>query len=247
MKDFHQSSGLRDDCAPALSDESGPAGDRVSAAAVSDYSYSSTEETCAHSYVADRVLRVLKETPGVARVLDAGCGNGSLAARIAHEGFSVYACDTSTSGIAQGRRAFPNVRFEVASVYDDLRALFGETFDACVSTEVVEHLYDPRRFVSRVFDILRPGGLFVLTTPYHGYLKNLALALSGKMDNHYTALWDGGHIKFWSRRTLATLLEEAGFNVVGFQGLGRLPFLWKSMIVVARKPRGESAMLGRAR
>jgi len=28
------------------------------------------------------------------------------------------------------------------------------------------------------------------------------------MDSHYAALWDGGHIKFWSRATLTTLLQE---------------------------------------
>jgi 2-polyprenyl-6-hydroxyphenyl methylase/3-demethylubiquinone-9 3-methyltransferase len=75
----------------------------------------------------------------------------------------------------------------------------------------------------------------VLSTPYHGYLKNLALAVSGKMDAHFTALWDHGHIKFWSRATLATLLREAGFSRVEFLRVGRIPPLAKSMIAVARK------------
>jgi 2-polyprenyl-6-hydroxyphenyl methylase/3-demethylubiquinone-9 3-methyltransferase len=78
---------------------------------------------------------------------------------------------------------------------------------------------------------LKPGGALILSTPYHGYWKNLALAVTGKLDDHFTALWDGGHIKFWSRGTLAQLLEEAGFRVERFVGVGRLPFLWKSMIV----------------
>ena len=47
--------------------------------------------------------------------------------------------------------------------------------------------------------------------PHHGNLKNCAFALSGKLDAHFSALWDGGHIKFWSRRTLTALLQEAGF------------------------------------
>ena len=69
-----------------------------------------------------------------------------------------------------------------------------------------------------------------------GYLKNCALAISGKLDAHFTALWDGGHIKFWSRRTLTALLQEAGFQVVSFRGAGRCPWLWKSMLIAARKP-----------
>ena len=55
------------------------------------------------------------------------------------------------------------------------------------------------------------------------------------MDSHFTALWDGGHIKFWSRRTLSLLLDECGFQIIDFEGAGRVPFLWKSMIVVATK------------
>ena len=81
----------------------------------------------------------------------------------------------------------------------------------------------PRRLVDRLHSV-------------HGYVKNLALAASGKLDAHFTARWDGGHIKFWSRRTLTTLLTEAGFEPIAFRGAGRWPWLWKSMLIAARKP-----------
>jgi 2-polyprenyl-6-hydroxyphenyl methylase/3-demethylubiquinone-9 3-methyltransferase len=83
--------------------------------------------------------------------------------------------------------------------------------------------------------VLKPGGLLIISTPYHGYLKNLALSIFGKWDDHHTALWDGGHIKFWSRSTLTQLLEAGGFDVIDFRGVGRLPWLWKSMVLIARK------------
>ena len=74
----------------------------------------------------------------------------------------------------------------------------------------------------------------MISTPYHGYLKNLVMAATGKMDAHFTVLWDGGHIKFWSRKTLTQLLEEFGFEVIGFKGSGRFPYIWKSMFIRAR-------------
>ena len=74
----------------------------------------------------------------------------------------------------------------------------------------------------------------MISTPYHGYLKNLALSILDKWDKHHTVLWHGGHIKFWSRKTLTLLLQENGFNVIAFHGIGRLPYLLKSMILVAR-------------
>ncbi|MDQ6670034.1 MAG: methyltransferase domain-containing protein [Chloroflexota bacterium] len=199
------------------------------------YEYVSAAEAWADRTIASRIIQALTDEPNIRRVMDAGCGNGNLSARIAAAGFDVTGFDASASGIEHARRAFPGLRFEVASAYDDFRERLEVPFDACACVEVIEHLYDPRAFVDRVHQALRPGGLFVVTTPYHGYIKNLALAMTGATDSHYSALWDGGHIKFWSRATLTTLLEERGFRVIRFEGTGRVPFLWKSMIVTARK------------
>ncbi len=76
----------------------------------------------------------------------------------------------------------------------------------------------------------------ILSTPYHGYWKNLALALTGKMDAHFTALWDGGHIKFFSLPTLETVLREAGAQKISFRRVGRIAPLAKSMIAIVEAP-----------
>jgi 2-polyprenyl-6-hydroxyphenyl methylase/3-demethylubiquinone-9 3-methyltransferase len=104
-----------------------------------------------------------------------------------------------------------------------------------VSLEVVEHLFDPPSFAKTLFDLVEPGGLAIVSTPYHGYWKNLAISLTGKFDSHFTALRIGGHIKFWSIHTLRTLLIEAGFTEIEFLRVGRIPVLAKSMIAIARK------------
>lgn len=169
-------------------------------------------------------------------MLDAGCGNGSFTAELAGRGYQAHGLDLSDTGLAMARSHHPGARFALGSVYDDLSGPFGgDPFDAIVTLEVIEHLFEPRRFLRRCHQALRPGGVLVVSTPYHGYLKNLALALTGKLDQHFTALWDGGHIKFWSRRTLGIVLEECGFVVTQSRGAGRLPWLWRSMVVVARK------------
>lgn len=54
------------------------------------------------------------------------------------------------------------------------------------------------------------------------------------MDKHFTALWDGGHIKFFSVKTLTKLLQETGYQNIQFQFSGRVPYLWKSMICKAK-------------
>jgi hypothetical protein len=54
-------------------------------------------------------------------------------------------------------------------------------------------------------------------------------------DHHHSPLWRGGHIKFWSEKTLTQLLSRNGFKVIGFYGVGRVPYLLKSMILVSQK------------
>ena len=73
------------------------------------------------------------------------------------------------------------------------------------------------------------------TLQSHGYFKNLAIAIAGKWDAHHSPLWDHGHIKFWSVRTLDKLLREAGFKLIEFRRVGRFPALAKSMIAIAYK------------
>jgi len=210
--------------------------------AVFEYGWPSAQEDPSFSYLApvlERTVRIAAKVQGMGegvRVFDAGCGNGAFAARLLRNGYQVIGCDASEMGIAQAKANFPDGEFSVASVYEDLSIRFGSEYDIVISSEVVEHLYAPRELVKNAFSLLKSGGYFILSTPYHGYLKNLALALSGKMDKHFTALWDGGHIKFWSQSTLGQLLMEAGFSNLSFKGAGRIPLLWKSMIITAQKP-----------
>jgi len=168
------------------------------------------------------------------RIFDLGCGNGSIAAVLCKRA-EVIGIDSSEEGIRRANEAYPNLKLEMGSAYDDLAAKYG-TFDMVVSLEVVEHVYDPRRFARTLASLVKPGGIAVVSTPYHGYLKNIALAVTGRFDKHFTALWDGGHIKFWSIPTLGTLLQETGLEIVRFERVGRVPQFAKSMIAVARKP-----------
>jgi 2-polyprenyl-3-methyl-5-hydroxy-6-metoxy-1,4-benzoquinol methylase len=176
-----------------------------------------------------------KLEPGT-RVLDVGCGNGFTCGEFLRRGCNVVGIDLSEQGIALARENYPTARFEIlAADQDILQNLAEEPFDLVVSTEVVEHLYAPREWAAGCYAALKPGGIFICTTPYHGYLKNLLISLKGGWDKHATPLWDGGHIKLWSRRTLSALLGEAGFTDLRFAGAGRLPALWMTMVFGAEK------------
>jgi 2-polyprenyl-3-methyl-5-hydroxy-6-metoxy-1,4-benzoquinol methylase len=202
---------------------------------LSRYHFDSVDPPHTAGYVTPCIVKWCRRL-GAKRILDLGCGNGALCAALSRMGADVVGCDPSSTGIAAAERAHPHVMFRSLSVYDDPARLDGDPFDVVVSTEVIEHLFNPRslpRFASKV---LRTEGHLILSTPYHGYLKNLALSVADRWDRHFSPLWDGGHIKFWSRATLRQLVTGEGFEFVRFIGTGRIPYLWKSMVVIFQKP-----------
>jgi 2-polyprenyl-6-hydroxyphenyl methylase/3-demethylubiquinone-9 3-methyltransferase len=207
---------------------------------ISGYRYRDSTPSCSHDYLLPAVRRELAvffAERANRRVFDLGCGNGHAAATLTSEGFEVAGVDPSTEGIAQAKGAHSHLRLDVGSTHDDLVGRYGR-FPVVISLEVIEHVYAPRDFARTLFDLVEPGGMALLSTPYHGYWKNLALALTGKLDDHFTALWDHGHIKFWSVRTLRELLLDAGFRDLRFLRVGRVPILAKSIVAIARKMGG---------
>jgi 2-polyprenyl-3-methyl-5-hydroxy-6-metoxy-1,4-benzoquinol methylase len=200
-----------------------------------DYGFQSADCCCTNTYLKKKIVKLLDKNINK-NILDVGCGNGWLADYLLMNGFNVYGIDASESGIAIANQKYPS-RFFVQNIESDKlpEELEGIVFDTIISTEVVEHLYSPASFVTFLKQILKKNnnGEIIISTPYHGYLKNLMLALLNQFDSHFTALWEGGHIKFWSRTTITSLLINSGFKVNKFIGCGRIPFLWKSMLIQA--------------
>jgi 2-polyprenyl-3-methyl-5-hydroxy-6-metoxy-1,4-benzoquinol methylase len=208
--------------------------ERTLSSASSEYVWDVAGEAGSHSYLLPAVTREL-ERAGARRVLDLGCGNGTLTARLHHAGYDMTGVDHSSSGIALARQQYPGIAFARHDLHDELPASHVAMYDAVVAVEVIEHLLLPRRLIAAATAALRPGGTLIVTTPYHGYLKNLVLALTDKFDEHWAPLRDYGHVKFFSRRTLTRLFEEYGYTNITFGTAGRIPPLAKSMVVTGVK------------
>lgn len=191
------------------------------------------EAPAAHAYLVAPVLKFLRQE-GARRVLDLGCGNGTFTAHIVQAGFDVVGADASASGIRIASGLLPAAEFFEHSIEQPLPPQLNGQFDAVTAVEVIEHLPIPGALCARAREALRPGGHLIVTTPYHGYLKNLALAVAGRLDRHWEPLQDGGHIKFFSRPTLTDLLRREGFDVTGYARVGRIPPFAKSMVVESR-------------
>ena len=139
-----------------------------------DYGFHHTGSSHMHRHFLPPLFDLCGELlrPG-ARVLDVGCGNGFTAGQFLKRGCEVVGVDLSESGVELARRTYPSARFEVMDADEHLlENLECAPFDIVVSTEVIEHLYAPRPYIRGCYSALTPGGRFICSTPYHGYLKN---------------------------------------------------------------------------
>jgi 2-polyprenyl-3-methyl-5-hydroxy-6-metoxy-1,4-benzoquinol methylase len=200
-----------------------------------DYGFSTGAPAHTFGYLQQPLLSLLDKSKNTL-ILDLGCGNGYLVNQLLKEGYNAYGTDASSEGINIARKQNPDRFFlqdiSTGQLPPELQSL---PFDTIISTEVIEHLYNPEGFIDFCKKLLPQNGELIVSTPYHGYLKNLVLSIFNKWDSHHGPAWYGGHIKFWSRDTLSKLLVDKGFEVIDFKGCGRMPYFWKSMLIKARK------------
>ncbi len=97
-------------------------------------------------------------------ILDAGCGDGTLALKIAKKSKLVYAVDISKSAFKKNKKIAPkNLFFEKGNI-EKLR-FKDNTFDKIVCVETLEHLINPNKALNEFYRILKKGGRIVVTYP----------------------------------------------------------------------------------
>jgi trans-aconitate methyltransferase len=114
-----------------------------------------------HSYVfayGEDLIGLLDPRAGE-RILDLGCGSGQLTAKIAERGAQVTGLDRSEEMIAEARRNFPSLAFELA---DAANFAVDAPFDAVFSNAALHWVKDADGAAASVAHALRPGGRFVL-------------------------------------------------------------------------------------
>lgn len=151
-------------------------------------------------------------------VLDVGCASGYLAKALKERGNRVSGIEYMPEEAEVARPFLEKL------VIADLTAIslvdeFGEgLFDAIVFADVLEHLPDPLETVRGAVPLLKPGGSIIISIPNvaHGAVR-LGL-LQGSWNYTYTGLLDATHLRFFTRKTLETMLSDAGLTVEELRG-----------------------------
>ena len=188
-------------------------------------------------YICKDLEKILKNTINLDAQthLDVGCGNGAITKNISKFFKKSTGIDLSLEGINQANK---NKDVNIDFLHLSLNSLIEKKilYDFVTTIEVIEHQYDPQLFLSQLSQVTKENGHILISTPYHGYFKNLVMSILGLMDRHFTVHWKHGHIKFFSIKTLKELIlgGDTNFEIVKVFFSGRFFPLSHSMIFLLR-------------
>jgi SAM-dependent methyltransferase len=169
------------------------------------------------------------------RVLDVGCGEGQFTAELARAGADVLGVDVAEEPLRRARARHPELNLRTIPC-EGPWPLPDAGFDLVWAGETIEHVADTVGWLSELRRVLRSGGSLVLTTPAHGRLRLLRLALSARaFEEHFDPRSD--HLRFYSARTLGRLLSDFGFEQIRVRAAAGAPGARRLLLASARRAR----------
>ncbi len=165
------------------------------------------------------------------RVLDIGCQSGELCHQLLQLGHEPYGVEIVEVLIDTARARYSQIKFELADCEKHLP--FGDKFfDIVWAGDVIEHIRFTDVFVNEINRVLKPGGVFALSTPMHNKIKNVIISLCN-YEKHFDPEFP--HLRFYSLRSLTNTLEKRGFKITSVDYIGRIRPIASSMFVLSRK------------
>lgn len=149
--------------------------------------------------------------PHGSRVLDVGCGTGSISSLIVAE------CGASLVGIEPDPERAEAARARgldiVCGYFDDATATSIGDFDVIMFADVLEHLPDPTSLLERAARHLTPQGRVLISVPNVGHWTVRLRLLAGNFDYQPIGIMDATHLRWFTSRTIASVVRAAGLRI----------------------------------
>jgi 2-polyprenyl-3-methyl-5-hydroxy-6-metoxy-1,4-benzoquinol methylase len=154
-------------------------------------------------------------SPSARSVLEFGCGEAPLGEALKRrQKVRVVGVELDTAAAAIARKRIDDV---YQGDVRDIVARLDERFDVIVGGDIVEHLDEPWSFLSDLRQIAAPGGHLLLSLPNVANASIISDLLQGRFDYVYMGLTCVGHLRFFTRQTVAEMLTIAGWEVVSIE------------------------------
>lgn len=150
-----------------------------------------------------RSIREILKPNSRIRLLEVGGGEGLVSFEARNYGYESLMCDISKAAVSRARRK--GIECFEGMITDPYFAAFANSFDVVVAIEVIEHLHSPKRFFAKVYELLKPGGLFIYTT------GNVSATRFLRNRWGYFDIPEA-HIYFFSQDTIRLYLQSCGFT-----------------------------------
>lgn len=155
-----------------------------------------------------RRMRYLSHFVQGGAFLDVGCNGGFMVEAARERGFDAHGLDIDGVSIAYARRHYPKNAFFHGTVEDLAATPEAPRFDLVYCSEVIEHLPDVQGFAAAVAVLLRPGGVFFVTTPDISHWRRPRDLLA------WDAFCPPSHCIYFNPGSLRLLLERHGLRVL---------------------------------
>jgi cyclopropane fatty-acyl-phospholipid synthase-like methyltransferase len=175
-------------------------------------------------------------------VLEIGSGMGMLGNEIASMGIRYVGVEPDQAQLDLCHSRYPELNVIQGSCYESPQIYALGKFDLVFSTDVIEHLYLPRQLLLfKIAHLTENGSLLVCTPDFGSYWKNILYSITNKWDMVHSPWWDGGHVKFFSKKSLRMLLEEVKFNSFKWSTITNvnIPILPMSVICIASRTKNK--------
>jgi glycosyltransferase involved in cell wall biosynthesis len=163
----------------------------------------------------DRIVRWLGLRPP-SRILDLGCSDGALGARLVAQGHTVVGVDAhELKGVRERLSDFYEADLDAG-----IPAQVGDDFDIVLAADVIEHVRSPEKLLGEIAGRLRTGGSLVASIPNFGHWYPRVRVALGRFDYDARGILDRTHLRFFTRRSFGHLLAETGWRVRRSESIG---------------------------
>ena len=211
----------------------------------------------------NRQLTISLLGPGIHILLDCGCDDGEFTERVALSVKAGRAMGIEIDEVQAEKAISRGIEVIIGDLNDEFK-LEDSFVDGAIANQVIEHLCDTDNLLSEIWRVLKPGGILVLSTENLASWHNIFALLLGwqpfsltNISEHYLGIGNplslhrgkkgipkpSQHLRIFTIRSLAELLENQGFKIERLLGIGYFPFKGKTAQVFSKLDPRHSALI----